>query len=84
MVWQWFAAVLPLRPVCLGWSGRCGLRFGGLGNLLVFLEGQVELVEPFRLRAEPMPTMPCKLMLELLHFQGQSLDLVGQQLVHRS
>lgn len=84
MVGQRLATVLAGRFVLFGFGGRLGLRFGSLGNLLVFLEGQIELVEALRLRAEPVPLVACKLMLELLHLQGERLHLVGQNTVDRS
>ncbi len=58
--------MLPGRFVVIGIGGGFCLILGGPGDLLVFFEGQVELVETFRPEPEPVPVLACNLVLKLL------------------
>jgi hypothetical protein len=84
MIWQRLAAVLALWPVCIfcrGWWP--GLRLSRLDDLGIFKQIEIELVETFGFAAKPMAVGAMKLVLKLLDFEAQSLDLIGQKAVHR-
>jgi hypothetical protein len=84
MIRQRLAAVLALRLpgiLCRGW--RVGLRLCRLDDLGVLLQVETELVETFGFAAKAMAVGTMKLVLKLLDFEAQSLDLIGQKAVHR-
>jgi hypothetical protein len=76
MIRQRLAAVLARYLVFTRWLRRLGLFFRRIGNLLIFLEGQIKLIQALGAHTKSMPVLSRQLMFELLNQQSLRLDLI--------